>query len=281
MGRRGANVSFSVSPRPPKHGNIITSSGLRAWAYGQPHNRIIYINHGLARHELYSEYPKARSLKAVLFPGQWWKNHMRTPPLNRVVGWPKTDILFDSNLDIAKLRKNVGVPDGRLILYASSWCNFNMDRVHRRLKYAKALSACGEKLGFNILLKPHPGMSPKNFEFLKKEVEKLGNVYVIPLHWLKNIIALFPLVEALTSEHSGSLMEFLAVNKPAIQLTPWFEEKKAVGAVFQADINNLTSVFSSLKPHPEVAKWRKLMMGKVDGKASERAANFIEKVFQQ
>lgn len=283
MVRCGNDVSFSISPKPPKHGNLVTSSGLDAWAYGKPHNRIIYINHGLCRYEVYSEYPKVKDFKGVMFPGLWWKNQMRNPPTNSVVGWPKTDILFDPKFNIDWLRRKInkltGLPTGRVILYMSSFCHHSGKMTLRRVSYAKALAEVGHKLGFNILLKPHPGMLKQNFKLLVEKLKKEKNIYVLPLHWLKNSVALFPIVDALASEHSGSLIEFLVTGKPSVQLTPLLKYRKAVGGVLQADIKNLYPVFSSLKPHPEATKWRKLMIGEVDGKASERAANFIQKVF--
>lgn len=285
MLRRGENVSFSISPRPP-NGTFVTSSGLRAWAYGKPHNRIIYINHGLSRHEIYSEYPKARFFKGVMFPGSWWKSQMRKPVMNSVVGWPKTDILFDPKLNLDWLRRKVneltGLPEkGRVILYMSSWCHHNEKATLHRVLYAKALAEVAHELGFNILLKPHPGMLEEYFKLLAEKLKDERNIYILPLKWLKNSVALFPVVDALTSEHSGSLIEFLATDKPSIQLTPIRKHRKAVGGVIQADIKNMHRVFSSLRPHPEAEKWRRLMMGEVDGKASERAADFIQRCFNE
>lgn len=275
MVRRGRKVAWKISRRPPKKGNFVTSSAHVAWAQGKPHNRIIYLNHSLDRHELSRDYPLARKFKAVMFPGVWWQKRMKNPPLNVVIGWPKSDILFKVNVD--RLRKRIGIPKGKTLYYASSYTYRSNKMVVNQIKNAKALFKNARKVGFMTLVKLHPGMLPENFNLAKRAMGKERAVYILSRNFGNSMIP-FPISNVLASETSGLLAEFLATNKPSIQFSASVKHR-CPGGVFNVKVENMNKILSNLKPHPEAKKWRNLLMGKVDGKASERAANFIEKVF--
>ncbi len=276
MLRRGRDVIWKISKRPPKKGNFVTSSAQVACVYGKPLDRIIYLNHSLDRHELSRDYPSARRFKAVMFPGVWWQKRMKNPPRNRVVGWPKSDIL--SQVNAARLRRKIGLPIGKVLYYTASYTYRSKKMAENLVRTAKTVFKCARRTGFRTLVKLHPGMLPEYFKMARKAMSRERGVFVLSRHFGNSMIP-FPIANALTSETSGVLTEFLATGKPSIQLSPSVKHR-CPGGVFNVKVENLDKILGKLKPHPEAKKWRNLLMGKVDGRASERAANFIEKVFQ-
>ncbi|MBA7493675.1 hypothetical protein ES702_04237 [subsurface metagenome] len=275
MKRRGKDVTWAVTRRPPKIGNIVTASAQVAWAYGRPHNRTISLNHSLDRHELTKDYPVSRRFKAVMFPGVWWQKRMKNPPRNRVVGWPKSDILF--NVDVQKLRREIGLPEGKTIFYAASYTYWSRKVTEAVIINAKILCKLARELGFNVLVKVHPGMLDVNFRLLSNVLQIQKNTYVLP-RYSGNSMKAFPLADVFVSETSGMLTEFLATGKPSIQ-TSTSVKHRAPGGVFHAKVGHIAPILQLLQPHPDALKWKNLLMNTVDGKASVRAANFIEEVF--
>lgn len=226
MAQQGKDVLFQISSRPPKEGNVVTSSAHVAGAYGKPLNRFIYLNHSLGTHEIYGDYPIARRFKAVMFPGVWWKAKMKNLPRNMVVGWPKSDVLFDGK----PVEKR-----GQTLLYASSYTALNRKAALERARYAKIIIKIARKLGFNVFIKPHPAMIDSNFKLLKALGSK--NVRVLPRK-PENSMSIFPLVDAMVSETSGILCEFLATGKPAVQLSR--SAKHVIpGGVFSSKVESI------------------------------------------
>lgn len=277
MVHRGKDVTWLITPRPPKTGNIVTASAHIAAAYGRPLKRFVYLNHSLDRHELAGDYPLARQFKAVMFPGVWWQKRMTNPPRNVVVGWPKSDSLF--NQDVNKLRAQIGIPKGKTLFYAAAYTYLNKKITLQIIRNAKLICIVARKLGYNILVKTHPGMLDSNFKLFNETLKKEKNSYVFP-RYSGNSMKFFPLADVLVSEASGMLSEFLATGKPSVQISPSVKHE-APGGVFTVKVEDLGTVLPKLKPHPEALTWQKLLLGKVDGKTSERAADFVEEVFRK
>lgn len=276
MVQHGKDVLFQISKRPPKEGNVVTSSAHIAWANGKPLNRLLYLNHSLDRHELAGDYALARQFKAVIFPGVWWQKRMKNPPTNRVVGWPKSDILFHAN--IQKLRKEIALPEGKTIFYAASYTYQNKKLAFEEVRTLKILAKVAQTFGFNVIVKLHPGIRDEYFNLLTATLKKLPTMYVLP-RYSGNSMEMFSLADVFVSETSGMLTEFLATDKSSIQI---FEtaKHKAPGGVFHVKVGHIGNILRRLHPHPQAATWKKLLMDTVDGKASERASNFVEEVFR-
>lgn len=211
--------------------------------------------------------------KAVMFPGEWWVNKWnRLPKHWAVVGWPKTDFII----------KQKSKTLGKAVLYAP--CMFNGVMHGYRTKTLRLLLRLSKSMSFTLIFKAHGGLRmwfPKEYRALVDELKGKKNVRFASAKI--DVASLFGDADVLVSAASGALWEFMATGKPSILLThagKW--GRTYPGGVLKANFQNLHKVLKKCFENPQICKdtgWREKVMGKLDGKATERAIKFIEEVF--
>lgn len=219
------------------------------------------------------DYKYMQLFKGVMFPGEWWVNKWKGLANSRVVGWPKSDLLYETKIDDER--------KGKTVLYASGMHDFD------QLKTLKLLIKLGKKLDFQLMVKPHGGRElwyPELCKAMRRQTSDLPFV-----RWCKpsvDIAQLFHYADVLISESSGSLWEFLATGKPSIQadINAHRWSRLFPGGVLKPKLNRLEHALKSCLDNPKAydfSDWRRRVMGEVDGKATDRAIKFIEEVFNE
>lgn len=213
-------------------------------------------------------------LKGVMFPGEWWVSHWkRLPPYWRVIGWPKSDLLQSGPPQKPKGFSGT-------VLYATGMHNFD------RLKTLHLLIKLSKELGFRLLVKPHGGRTKWYPELLKTVYEITETSSIQCFDALDDISNLFQYADILVGESSGSLWEFLATGRPSIHVDinarAW--HRVFPGGVVKGTLETLPEILEFCLTHPhhyDFSEWREKVIGKVDGKATDRAIAFIEEVFSE
>lgn len=210
------------------------------------------------------DYKYIPLFKGVMFPGMWWVDKWPKKPEHwAVVGWPKNDLLQP----MTKRHEPT-------VLFAASMFNFE------RMKTLATLIELSKKIGFRLIVKPHHGIEawyPKQLEAMARLVQMEDST--------ADISAYFHLADVLVSESSGALWEFMATGRPSI----FMEHSKKwgrsyPGGVLEASFETLEETLGVALRSPgklseERTLWRERVMGKLDGKATDRAIEFIEGVF--
>lgn len=272
MKKMGKDVVSLFNKHPKntlKYSRIVSSSAFDIPA--SKRKNTIYHFHSLSPYHTNpaeDDYKYIPLFKGVMFPGEWWVSKWKKLPEHwAVVGWPKNDLLREE-----------GRHSGRTILYASSMHDF------QRMKTLRLLIKLSKMFNFFLTIKLHSGTAlwyPKQCKALRKEIKGLANVYESDVSG--DVVRLFPYVDVLVSESSGALWEFLATGKPSIQMEHakrW--NRLFPGGVVRANFNNLGRIVEVCLDNPETydfSKWRLKVMGKIDGRAMDRAIKFIEEVF--
>lgn len=245
---------------------IVSSTAIEAFP---KRNNTIFHFHSLSPYHTNpgeQDYKYIPYFKAVIFPGMWWVNKWKKlPELWRVVGWPKTDSL----INLKKL-------DSKTVLYASSMFDFY------RMKTLRLLLHLSHKLKFKLIVKPHHGTAmwfKKELNALVSEAEKEATVIQSDI----DVVSLFGIADILVSEASGALWEFLATGKPSIQMQQGERWGRVFpGGILKANFENLENIVQGCFDNPDITKssgWCEKVMSKIDGKATKRAIQFIEEVF--
>ena len=271
MKRQGKNVEAVFNQpfqKASEYSSIVSSTAAEAGMAKAKDT--IYHFHSLSPYHVNpseQDYRYIPLFKAVMFPGEWWVTKWKNLPKHAVVGWPKSDILFQLP----------ETPHERTVLYASSMNDF------LRMQTLKEMIHLSETADFNLMVKPHGGTAmwfPRQHQAMK---ETCLSKRVEIIEHAVDITTLFPLVDVIVSESSGALWEFLATDKPAIQMTqatrygrPLFQ------GILHSNITDLGKTIQKCFDNPSICKdigWREKIMGKVDGKSTDRAIRFIEEVF--
>lgn len=274
-----------------KHDNVVVS-----YIHGVPktmREKTIFFTHGLAMAELWEDYPATKVCKAVMYPGSYHVRKMRQagmlPKRYAVVGWPKSDLLFSEQLPkiIAEERAKLKLPYEHTLLYAMSYIDWSKERLARRQILLKELLQLSRKHRFNLIVKTHAWMKKGWAQQLLKPARHKKGVTVI--HTLQfDITRLFPIADALISEQSGTLWEFLATRKPSIQFMPDEERKRYPGGVLHPKPENLSKRIQDCFKNPKLVEglrspqgskeWFKKAMNSPDGHATDRAIKFLTEV---
>lgn len=199
--------------------------------------------------------------KGVMLPGEWWVGKwVKEPKCWAVIGWPKNDLLRPST------------KHKRTVLYSPSM--FDFERM-RTLDLVLNLSA---KMGFKLIVKPHHGTAT----WFPKQMKAMSEVVHLEKSTI-DIVTYFPSIDVLVSEASGSLWEFMATGKPSIQMQQGKKHGRVFpGGILEANFETLERVLSKAFNAPIViSDWCERVMGKLDGKATSRAIEFIERVFNE
>lgn len=216
----------------------------------------IYHFHSLSPYHINpaeDDYKLIPLFKGVMFPGRWWVDKWSEKPKHwAIVGWPKNDLLRPT------------------VLYASSM--FDM----QRMETLRLLVALSETVGFTLLVKPHCGTAkwfPAQLRAMARLIHLEENT--------RDISEYFSSADVLVSESSGALWEFMATGKPSIQM----QQGERWGRVFPGGVQ--VASFETLEKvlkealSVTVSDWCEKVMGRLDGKATDRAIEFIERVFSE
>lgn len=233
--------------------------------------------HPIHANPVEDDYKYMPLFKGVMFSGSWWINKWKKLPKHwAVVGWPKNDLLKKTR---SHLGKPYYSPTRKTVLYGSTMHNLD------QLKTLKLLIKLSTKMDFTLMVKSSGGRA-RWYPDLCKAMQKEIRTHNISWHKPQSdIVNLFPYADVLVSESSGSLWEFLATGRPSIQVDinahRW--NRLFPGGVLIAKLNKLEQTLKSALNNPDshdFSKWRTQLMGEIDGKATDRAIAFIEKVFK-
>jgi len=259
-------------------------------------NQSIYIPHGISPAELNSAKKDTnlgtRTLGQLL-PGPLWLNEFRkTYPqrarAQKLVGWPKSDLLFSPKKERIKkeVREQFNLKYEKTVLWADSILALPIhQQIHKYpeiLKVWKELLKLKGKLDVNLLIKPHIGAGgppPKIFD-LPQEMRVEGVTWVDPRIY-GDIMKLFLVTDVLVTIGFSSVpYEFLLTDKPIVfwESRLGTELEKEVGVKVQPDhiIKGVEEVLSGHDNYRKARKkWREKLIYKPDGHASERAVDAI------
>lgn len=204
--------------------------------------------------------------KGVMFPSEWWAAKWPKKPKHwAAVGWPKNDLLEPRTAS------------GPTVLYASSMFNL------QRMKTLRLLIGLSEKMNFKLIVKPHHGIKA----WFPKQLVAMAELVHLE-ESTADIAAYFHLADVLVSESSGVLWEFMATDRPSIQMKHGEDRghRTYPGGILRATFEALEATLRTAFENPgiassEIALWREKVMGKLDGKSTDRAIAFIEKVFSE
>ena len=229
----------------------------------------IYHFHSLAPHHASpreADYKWVPFFKGVMFPGEWWVDKWPKKPEHwAVVGWSKNDLLQPRT------------DSEPTVLYASSMFN------RQRMKTLRSLISLSRKMSFKLIVKPHYGIKA----WFPQQLKDMAALVHLE-ESAADIAAYFHLADALVSESSGTLWEFMATGRPSIQMKQGEDRGRRIypGGLLRATFETLEATLRTTFETPEVisseiALWRERIMGELDGKATDRAIAFIEKVFNE
>lgn len=129
-------------------------------------------------------------------------------------GYPRTDQLFNKDINLNKLKAELGIrADRKVILYAPTW------RVRRRFDMKLDLEMMKKCLGdeYVLLFKAHhlcqPGVS----------IESDGD-FVIDLTKYRSIEDLYSIADVLITDYSSAMFDFALLDKPMLFFTYDFDE---------------------------------------------------------
>lgn len=173
-------------------------------------------------------------------------------------GWAKLDELFCCE----KLQLNL--PHERTVLYSPTQ---NLDA------YAPLVHICS-KLGVNLIVKVHHRL---------KDFAKCAMTPAVWIPWEKSVTPLYHIADVLVSDISSTLREFIATDKPTIQLLTDVSDKDYYGGMLHSSIADLESTLRKALENPdEIAKerreWRDKLFYKLDGHASKRVVKALKQI---
>ena len=253
-------------------------------------NKGIYYNHSLHGHELEEEGKSvSEHFNKIMFCGTWWRDEFFKRYGERehaVVGWAKSDLLFDPNIDkiVAEAKKGLNLPYEKTIFYPMSICNYSDSQAWKnRISTLKFLLDFCKKEKINLIYNIHPS-NYRKMQLLTKNIELRHNVTLLP--WNTDTTELFPIIDVLINENSSLLWEFLPSGKPSIQLEEPSELKvhSDFGPEFgvikiKHDYKQMAEVISECLKNPDINKEdREEALEKVhvaDGHVVDRAIEFI------
>jgi len=279
--------------------------------------KTIYTMHGLSPAEL--ECIPAHKLylfRGVLLSGQWYLDKIKegawgmdykrfSDGFFKIVGWMKGDILFSSKLDeiIKNIKETlmIKLPYEKTILYAPTgfWrmgYGCFTETIFPLLDAVKYLK-------MNLIIKPHFATCKykpheANCKEVKKKVADMKNITWIDKKTLDDITPLYKVVDILVSDASSTLLEFLQVNKPSIEMLDrnppvgdrtedWRGFLMPKGTTIQCwnPKKELRKLLARAVYYPDEfaelrKKWQRELLFKVDGKATERTIKAIEEYME-
>lgn len=288
--------------------------------------KTVFVSHGLSPAELEC-FPahEMHRFKGALLSGQWyldkinegvWEDGLNSrnkkygkwnvlypEDFFKVVGWMKGDILFSSEIDeiVERYKKelNLKLPYEKTILYSPTG--------YWRMGYGcfdKTIFPLIDAINYlemNLVIKLHfctIKYEPCKTIYFKARDKTIDSKNITWIHYneLDDITPLYKIADTLVSDASSTLLEFLQVNKPSIEVLErdppvtenmredWRGFLMPEGTTIRCwETKNLKSVLTRAVYYPderekERLEWQKKLFYKLDGKATERTWNAIKDV---
>jgi len=235
--------------------------------------------------------------RLILTPGEWFvrywingdpkKKVKGYPELKgklKVIGFPKTDILFQRKMSELKQeilsQFHIKLPHEKTVLYSPTGSDNPKDHLDSFLESAPFIFRLSKEMKFNLIfkMKSHAEwLSSKTLETLVDFAYKSKNITV--LKDVDNICKLF-FVDVLISDGSSTIREFYLTDKPSLQLINFRDEQYKFEESYKIDLKTLKDTLKEAFNSPDKFKIDKKikedLFYKLDGKATERAVNEIE-----
>ncbi len=235
--------------------------------------------------------------KLTLTPGEWFvrywingdpkKNVKGYPELKgrlKVIGFPKTDILFQRKISEFKqetLSKfHIKLPYEKTVLYTPTGSDNPKDNLDSFLESAPFIFRLSEEMKFNLIFK----MKSAALWLKSKTLSDLMDLayhskHITVINNIDNVCKLF-FADALISDGSSTIREFYLTDKPSLQLTNFRDPGFKFDESYKVDLKTLKDTLKEALNSPDKFKIdRKIkedLFYKLDGKATERAVNEIE-----
>jgi len=202
------------------------------------------------------------------------------------IGYPKLDPAFDGTYNkgyLDKLREELHLaPDKKTVLLTTTWDKSGLSAISQWIHCLDTLSH-----HYNVLVTVHPWTSREN-------VEKIQSSPGVVFLGKKDAVPYIMLADVCVGDASSILAECCALDKPMVTFKV-AEGKRTVSHVqdmireFSIQINDaseLEEAVSECIEHPEEKRTQRaaanqIMFDVLDGRAGQRAANEIIKMFPQ
>lgn len=276
-----------------KYFRIISTWNMKSAPFALPRKIIktigIYTNHSLHGHEIFTWEGDnvCKNFNSIMFCGPWWKKEFFKKCKEKknfaVVGWAKSDLLFDPNLDdiVEDAKKELNLPYKKTIFYPMSICSYkDIDAWKNRISTLKFLLNFCRREKINLIYNIHPS-NWKKMKLLSENMNFGHNVTLLP--WNIDSTKIFPIADILINENSSLLWEFLPSGKPSIQIKEQ-EHHSAYPPPFgvlsiRHDFEEMSDLILQCLDNPDINKKdREEALKKVhvaDGHVVERAIKFI------
>ncbi len=260
----------------------------RQTAYKFPHKKIVKIgfDHGLYQFKRWtsSKYYNLFDVYFVSSENQVEVARSRGINTTVAIGYPKLDQAFDGTYDqelLNRIKNDLGLDHKKkTIIFTSTWDVAGLSALTRWIDHVDTLT---DK--YNILLTAHTWTDPKQLEKLRNIN---GAVYLDEIDVTKYLL----ISDVFVGDYNSMIGEFCALDKPLIIFkTP--DSDRSIPAVKQllasigiqvTDFDEIEAAIERCLANPdELSEARKkanqLMHYKLDGRAGQRAAEIIKKLF--
>lgn len=209
-----------------------------------------------------------------------------------VTGQPRYDILYniDEKLSKKKILEKHGIDPAHKIVIWTTQCSWLSDEENTK-NLVTIFKSMQNLKNTTLIIKPHPADGKKDLKKIKQYSSDYKiNVVIMPKS--SNTYEQIFVSDLLITKHSTSAMEAVALNKPVIvfnldadgidgaDYAGYVKEGIACGVYKEEELT--TTIDNLLQDDSHLAKNRdeyiEKYMYKIDGKASERVVNIIEKM---
>ena len=310
--RRGVEVTYlGKREAVPDADLYVTAHPPYAYGWKKRVHKTVILYHGLGDSELGGFYCSTKSLfsNRIIIPKRLWRGWLVPGELfaegypeylrdrAKVVGFPKLDLYFSENkkeiMENVRRQCNLNLPFTDTVIYAPTfWPSFSPRVIEDAARIGKQLIEASQSVGFNLIIKTHPNIGREGYglELLKLVDKHRGlpgiNCLVPPgktyrgTGWLDNIIPLFWFADALVSDYSSTLREFMITDKPSVQVLSPSRLYKPEPGVYHTEMRQLAGTLSKAfdridDPREERARCVKYYMYKADGHSSDRAVEAL------
>jgi len=212
----------------------------------------------------------------------------------RDLGQPRTDMLINNILSKDKIKKDLGIKQSKVILYAPTHeQDLKEDKLLFPWNENKTFKTVIDTIGENtaLIIRPHPYWKEKISEYIQEKIEHDERIYYMPAKKINNTEKLIYISDVLITDWSSIYFDFLLMKKPTIflNLQNPFEDQfvmkpeervgylasneKELSEHLHEALNNLSKYYDSF--NQKLKKLIEKVYTKTDGKATERCINEI------
>jgi len=312
--RRGVEVTYLAKREAISEADLyVTAHPHYAYGWKKRVHKTVILFHGLGDSELGGSYCSTTSLVSnrINIPTRLWRGWLVPGELfakdypeylrdrAKVVGFPKLDLYFSENkkeiMENVRRQCNLNLPFTNTVIYAPTfWPPFSLRVIEDSARIGKRLIEASQLIGFNLIIKPHPNIGAGGYglellELMDKHHGLPGINCLIPpgktyrgSGWLGNIVPLLWFADALVSDYSSTLREFMVTDKPSVQVLSPSKIYKPEPGVYHTELHRLAETLLKAfdrvdDPREERARCVKDYMYKADGHSSDRAIDALLK----